>query len=238
MEIKKLTKEEKLEGLTLDFVNKVNLKQRSSPVMFKQGDEPVSLMECSTGYWVNTSDGFLKDEKGKLIVAKIRECHIARARYLFYHVDEEKQIEAEKVLRKRKEKIQEKLSIFKKNIEILKASLDKSSSASSLVQILESMMTEEQKKSTQAENDRKVAMLPEMESQYALLVSEFEKGNRNYLLNVLGIEKIENPVSFKIENEDDMRMMRNAFGKKAIDDSEGDVNKLYARLKVEQQSKI
>lgn len=238
MEIKKLTKEEKLEGLTLDFVNKVNLKQRSSPVMFKQGDEPVSIMECSTGYWVNTSDGFLKDEKGQLIVAKIRECHIARARYLFYHADEEKKIEAEKVLRKRKEKIQEKLSAFKKNIEILKASLDKSSSVSSLVQILESMMTEEQKKSNQAENDRKVAMLPEMERQYALLVSEYEKGNLNYLLNVLGIEKIENPVSFKIENEDDMRMMKNAFGKKAIDESGGDVNKLYARLKVEQQSKI
>ena len=33
MEIKKLTKEEKAEGLTLDLVNKVDLRKKCSPVM-------------------------------------------------------------------------------------------------------------------------------------------------------------------------------------------------------------
>lgn len=64
MEIKKLTKEEKAEGLTLDLVNKVDLRKKCSPVMFKGGDEPVGIMECSTGYWVHTSDGYLRDDKG------------------------------------------------------------------------------------------------------------------------------------------------------------------------------
>ncbi|UQT35204.1 hypothetical protein M5E82_05685 [Parabacteroides distasonis] len=64
MEIKKLTKEEKAEGLTLDLVNKVDLRKKCSPVMFKAGDEPVDIMECSTGYWVHTSDGYLRDDKG------------------------------------------------------------------------------------------------------------------------------------------------------------------------------
>lgn len=50
MEIKRLTKEEKAEGLTLDLVNKVDLRKKCSPVMFKGGDEPVGIMECSTGY--------------------------------------------------------------------------------------------------------------------------------------------------------------------------------------------
>lgn len=62
MEIKKLTKEEKAEGLTLDLVNKVDLLKKCSPVMFKGGDEPVGIMECSTGYWVHTSDGYLRDD--------------------------------------------------------------------------------------------------------------------------------------------------------------------------------
>ncbi len=126
MEIKKLTKEEKAEGLTLDLVNKVDLLKKCSPVMFKGGDEPVGIMECSTGYWVHTSDGYLRDDKG----------------------------------------------------------------------------------------------------------------NYNLLLDIMGIEKIPNPISFKLDSEDDMRMLKNAFGKQAIDEAQGDVNKLYARLKVEQMYNV
>lgn len=125
MLIKKLSKEEQAEGLTLDFVNKINLQKKSSPVMFKQNDKLASLMKCSTGFWVRAEGEFLKDENGKLLILKERECQIARARYLFYHADEEKREEAEKVLRKRKEKIQNKLDIFRKNIDAIKALTDK-----------------------------------------------------------------------------------------------------------------
>jgi len=50
----------------------------------------------------------------------------------------------------------------------------------------------------------------------------------------LGIEKIENLVSFKLDNQDDMRALKNAFGAQAINETNGDVNLMYARLKVEQ----
>ena len=232
MLIKKLSKEEQAEGLTLDFVNKINLQKKSSPVMFKQNDKPASLMKCSTGWWVRAEGEFLKDESGKLLVLKERECQIARARYLFNHADEEKREEAEKVLRKRKEKIQNKLDIFKKNIDHIKALMDKNSSAHQLNEILESVITNPQ--AIKEENARKIATLPEMERQYELLVSNFNNGNINFLLNILGIEKIENPVTFKLDNEDDMRALKNAFGTDAINEANGDVNLMYARLKVEQ----
>lgn len=238
MEIKKLTKEEQSEGLTLDLVNAVNLKKRTSPVMFKKGDEPVNLMACSKGYWVNTSDGFLKDSENNLLVFKERECQIARARYLFYHADDEKKKDAEKLLESRKKKIQEKLDIFKKNIETIEAYTNENSQTAQLVRILESVITAEQKEFIRLENERKVALLPKMKKEYEMLVAEFERENYNYLLNVMGIEKIENPVSFKFDNEKDMRVLKNSFGAKAIEEADGDVNKLFARMKIEQQSNI
>lgn len=238
MEIKKLTKEEKYEGLTLDFVNKVDLKKKCSPVMFKAGDEPVNTMKCSTGYWVHSSDGYLRDGKGRLIVFDIRECQIARARYLINYGEEEKRLEAERILENRKRKIQEKLDVFKKNIEDIRQYTIEGSTVNEFAKILESAMSVEQRIHIKAENERKIKHLPKMEAQYELLVSEFEKGNYNLLLDIMGIEKILNPISFKLDSEDDMRMLKNAFGKQAIDEAQGDVNKLYARLKVEQMYNV
>lgn len=238
MVIKKLTKEEKAEGLTLDVVNKIDLRKKCSPVMFKAGDEPVGIMECSTGYWVHTSDGYLRDEKGKLIVFGIRECQIARARYLMSHGDEEKREEADLVFEQRKRKILEKLAAFKNNIEDIRQYAVKGSAVNMLAKALESVMTDEQKAVIRSENERKIANLPKMEAQYEWLMSEFEKGNYNLLLDMMGIEKIPNPVIFRLDNEDDMRTLKNAFGKQAIDEAQGDVNKLYARLKVEQMYNV
>lgn len=238
MIIKKLTKEEKTEGLTLDFVNKIDLRKKCSPVMFKAGDEPVGIMECSTGYWVHTSDGYLRDEKGMLIVFGIRECQIARARYLMNHGEEEKRLEAERVLGQRKKKIQEKLENFKKNIEDIRQYTIEGSTVNTFAKILESVMPDEQRSVIKAENERKIANLAKMEAQYEWLVSEFDKGNYNLLLDIMGIEKIPNPVTFKLDSEDDMRRLKNAFGKQSIDEAQGDVNKLFARLKVEQMYNV
>lgn len=233
MIIKRLTKEEKAEGLTLDIVNKIDLRKKCSPVMFKACDEPVGIMECSTGYWVHTSDGYLRDEKGKLIVFGIRECQIARARYLMNHGEEEKRKEADRVLEQRKKKILEKLNIFKNNIEDIRQYMIEGSAMNELMKVFESEAPR-----VKAEFDRKIANLPKMEAQYEWLISEFEKGNYNLLLDIMGIEKIPNPVTFKLDSEDDMRMLKNAFGKQAIDEAQGDVNKLYARLKVEQMYNV
>lgn len=77
-----------------------------------------------------------------------------------------------------------------------------------------------------------------MEAQYEWLMSEFDKGNFSLLLDIMGIEKIPNPVTFKLDSEDDMRRLKNAFVKQSIDEAQGDVNKLFARLKVEQMYNV
>ena len=232
MIIKKLTKEEQAEGLTIDFVNKINLSKKNSPVMFKQNEKPMNLMKCSAGWWACAKGEFLKEDNGKLIIFKERECQIARARYLFYHAEDEKREEAEKILQKRKRQIQNKLDIFKKNIDDIKALTNKNSSISIFNEILESIGSNSQ--AIKEKDERKIAALPQMEQQYDHLLSNFNSGNINYLLNILGIEKIENPVSFKLDNQDDMRALKNAFGAQAINEANGDVNLVYARLKVEQ----
>ena len=142
-------------------------------------------MECSTGYWVHTSDGYLRDDKGALIVFGIRECQIARARYLMYHGEEEKRLEAELVLEQRKRKIQEKLDVFKKNIEDIRQYTIEGSTTNVFAKILESAMSVEQRIFVKAENERKVNNLPQMEAQYDWLTSEFEKGNYNLLLDIM-----------------------------------------------------
>lgn len=55
MEIKKLTKEEKAEGLTLDLVNKVDLLKKCSPVMFKGGDDALKEMSFTERMFFSTS---------------------------------------------------------------------------------------------------------------------------------------------------------------------------------------
>lgn len=45
-------------------------------------------------------------------------------------------------------------------------------------------------------------------------------------------------VTFKLDSEDDMRRLKNAFGKQSIDEAQDDVNKLFARLKVEQMYNV
>lgn len=140
--------------------------------------------------------------------------------------------EAEKILQKRKRQIQNKLDIFKKNIDDIKALTNKNSSISIFNEILESIGSNSQ--AIKEKDERKIATLPQMEQQYDHLLSNFNSGNINYLLNILGIEKIENPVSFKLDNQDDMRALKNAFGAQAINEANGDVNLMYARLKVEQ----
>jgi len=158
MIIKKLTKEEQAEGLTIDFVNKINLFKKSSPIMFKQNEKPMNLMKCSAGWWACVKGEFLKDENGKLLIFKERECQIARARYLFYHAEDEKREETEKILQKRKRQIQNKLDIFKKNIDDIKALTNKNSSISIFNEILESIGTNSQ--AIKEENECKIAAPP------------------------------------------------------------------------------
>jgi hypothetical protein len=236
MEIKKLTKQEKDEGLTVELVNSIDLKKKASPVMFLKGDEPVKLVKCSTGYWVMYHDGkYLKDKDNKLMVFEERECQIARARYLFYYLDREKQEEVDLLLQSRKRKVDEKIKIIEHNLQSMKDRIEGKGWHHGLI---ESLMDSEQLSEQLAEYNAKTKELkenlPEYERIYNYIMELYKKGEIITLLNMFDIEKMPNPVfTASFDNENDMRILKNSFEKKSLDSSNGDMNVLLARLTVE-----
>jgi len=235
MKIKKITKSEIAEGLTVELVNRVNLNKKSSPVIFQLGDDPVNLMKCSKGYWILTSDGFLKDENGELLVFDERICQVARARYLLFHGDEEKELEAKKLFEKRKTIVWNKLEVFKRNLDEVKQYQDPNSTVSILARALESAMSEDQKISINARNKQLIDDLPNMEEAYNSLMDEYNKGNIDYLLTIMGLNKRENPISFKFDDKYDMKAFKNVFSKDAMESMNYDISKMFARLDIERK---
>lgn len=51
MIIKKLSKTELNEGLTIEIVNNVKMNLQCSPVQLQPGDEPCNILACTGGYW-------------------------------------------------------------------------------------------------------------------------------------------------------------------------------------------
>jgi len=95
---KRISKALQEEGITLNYLHKVQQLGKMSPVMFKAGDEPVNIVKANKlEYWVLLPDGsYLKDENSQLIKYPLKECVIARARYLLNHKDNEIKAETEK----------------------------------------------------------------------------------------------------------------------------------------------
>lgn len=242
-EIKKLSKSELEEGLTLELVNQVDMKKRHSPVLFDKDGMPCSIMKCSKGYWRSIGDGkYEKDSKNNFVVYSETDCQTARARYLLHYSEEEKKQDAEKVLAERKKKIEDSLSDIEKKIEHLKSLRDKKES--DIISVFESAILANsnewqraqylrEREAKEKQTQELIGSLPRLEQIHAELKAEYEKGNYNYLLYTLKIEKIDNPMTFKFDNENDMNAAR-AFTKTLIES--GDVNKAYARLKVESES--
>ncbi len=238
MEIKKLTQIELDEGLTLEFVNSIKFDKRQSPVLF----EPANLMKCSTGFWKSIGNfQYERDTRGNLVVYDDRTCCIARARYLLHHAEDEKKLDAEKVLQARKKKIEDSLSDIEKKIDHLKKLRDNGNQKSSLEQTLESALLSQtsewqraqylrEREAKEKQTQELIESLPRLEELYNIIKGEYEKGNYFYVLDALNIEKIDNPITFKTDNESDMDIAR-AFTKTIIET--GDINLAYARLKVE-----
>jgi hypothetical protein len=111
---KKLLKKISKEGISEDMI--LNC-EGHSPVQLVKDEEPVSLIKCSSGYWVNTNEGFLKDEENQLIVITDLEAKIGRARYIlnFQEEIEEKKIQKEiEILKKlTQQKVDDYLSKIK-----------------------------------------------------------------------------------------------------------------------------
>ncbi len=117
--IKKLSKEELEEGLTLEFVNSIRMDRFYSPVQLQKGDDPAHLLECSAGFWVMVDGKALADEKNQLIVWKMRECQIGRARYLLNYGKQEKEHKIQQLIGSWTAQVQEKMTELKKTMRTL-----------------------------------------------------------------------------------------------------------------------
>lgn len=234
MQIKKLDKPEIEEGITLDLVNSPDVTLKTSPVIFQKGDEPVTLVKCSTGYWVCYEPGkYLKDDKGRMLVFNQRECQIARARYLLYFADKEKQEAAENLMIRRRNQVQAAIENMRNNID---KAISRAKGEKDLTYTLVCVCGDEAKKHYETETSRMAELLPEMESMYQRIIAAFEKGNITGLLDFFDIEKSENPVfSGLYNNDNDMRILKNTFSKEALERSGGNIEMLLARLKIEKE---
>jgi hypothetical protein len=100
----------KEEGITKEFLNSIDISKGCSPAQLKPGEEPVKLLECSSGYWVSLGFGeFLKDETGTMVVISKKEAKIGRARYLLNFKDEVYQKEIAIEIERLKKQVDEKL---------------------------------------------------------------------------------------------------------------------------------
>jgi hypothetical protein len=89
-----MTKELQQEGITQQLLDNLNMTNEYSPVLLNSDEAPTHLLKCSSGYWVKTVNGYLRDSLNKMVIIPEKEARIARARYLLVN---KTQIEAERL---------------------------------------------------------------------------------------------------------------------------------------------
>lgn len=235
MLIKRLTPDELSEGLTLELVNKIKLSRKCSPAMFRKGDEPVQLMECSKGYWVLTSDGYLRDDKNNLIVFGERECQVARARYVMNFGEEEKRKAAANLLEIWKNKVKHKLEELQGKIEYLTRASDEKSTEAMIRRIAIEQVHHSERGNLVKAHQKDLELLPKLKELHQSLTEKYNNGEITYLLSYFGLEHFNNPESFQLDSPEDMKTFKNTFNAQYIDESQGNVSLLYARLRVERE---
>lgn len=113
--IKKLSKAQLAEGLTLEFVNSVKMIMNYSPIQLEPGDEPLPILENSKGFWGKpVGEDFLKEKDEKtLIIFSHDDCQIGRARYLMNFGKEEREAKIQALLSSWKKAVRDKLDNIK-----------------------------------------------------------------------------------------------------------------------------
>jgi len=228
MIIKKLSKSEVEEGLTLELVNLIDLKKKCSPVQIQAGDEPVNLLVCSSGYNVIIDGKVLRDASNKPLVIAEREVQIARARYLKNYGAKEKEERVNELVESWRSKVREILDKTKLRIDGLKKSL----AGEGLHGALLEMGGDSMKENLQAE-------LSKLEPAYNQAEEMYSEGRLPELLDALNIKKL-NPLMLRAEydNPEDMRVLKAVFHREALDKWNGDTLKAYAMIEIEKEYKM
>lgn len=235
MIFKKLSKEDLEDGLTLDFVNKISMKRNYSPVLFKKGAEPTSILACSTGFWIMIDGKAKKDEHNKMVVVTELECQLARARYLFFHGADEKEKKIQDLIAYWKREARAKLDNYKNIVEYKRKSLEPDNKAiHDLLKQLGEKQPELQIRKSETE------LYKEMNDQYLIAESMWEQGQFVDLIDGLGIANLGHlMLSVKTDDEQAMKVLKNTFGGDALNKWDGkDMLYKYAQIEIEKQYTI
>lgn len=241
MTIKKLTKPEIEEGLTLESVNRINLKQRHSPVLFTKESPPVTLVPCSTEYWVTyekNGQQWLRDEKNNRVVKDERSCQVARARYLLYHEKEEQEADVKELLKERKTKARNALDKIKGYILSLE-----NRAGSDFGLILAEAIGKESKSQYLQKRQEEINRLPKIKRDYEILETLYKNDKIIDILELLKIEQVrENPgtpmISVSFDDEKSMNVIKEIFGATALNADDFTMDKVYAQINVAKERKL
>lgn len=229
--IKKLSKAEIAEGLTLELVNSIRMDRNYSPVQLLPGDEPTHLLQCSTGYWVMVDGQALKDEKNQLIVWKLRECQVGRARYLLNFGAQEKENKVQALMASWKKEVKEKIDEVEKV---------KNGFVSGFTEILSGAIEQMRGKEFSEAFHKDREERQKNATQLHDIVQRMWAENKIIeLLEFFKIKTFPNPMlSVRMDNEQEIKVMKNTFGAEALNEWDGDMLYKYAQIEIEKQYPI
>lgn len=237
MKIKRLSREELAEGLTLALVNSIHLETKCSPVKLAANTVPVRLLICSAGYNVMEENGaFCRDDRNQLLVLSAREAQIGRARYLLNYGDKEKQTEVDNLVATWKENVRHELDKIKRKVDELKAL---TSEEKNITQTIFRAVTEQNDNDWNMIKNRLEAELREILPTYERSEAMYAENKFQELLTLFGIREFNNPIfSASIHNEQDIKILKNTFSKGALTKWDGDMLNIHARIEIEKRYPI
>lgn len=231
--IKKLSKSELDEGLTLDMVNSIKMDRNYSPVQLLKGDEPCNILENSKGFWVMVDGKPLKDAENKMIVFTEKECRIGRARYLmnFAHIEKSTKIDALITAWRKDVRLRIDGIIQKRDFAHIEANPTGNDFSSILVRAILDQRTDEQREALQRDKKNEIdnlnALIENLESMW-------DTGNIIGLLEAFKIKQFSNPMlTAKFDDHDSMRILKNTFSADIITAPGWNITYAYAAIEIE-----
>lgn len=236
MKIKKLSKEELTEGLTMEMVNAMNMAKNFTPIQLKQGDEPCNIIPCTGGFWVMIDGKALRGADNKYIIFPERDCQVGRVRYLlnFGKAEKEKKIQA--LIIQWKKEVRDKIDIAKKKIAYW-GPPTAGSLSSILMDAIRENGDEEEVDFYDLQNKMNLDKFLPIYQEYERLWDENKIVELMDHFKIGGIKlALGTPMlSAQKDNAQDMKVMINTFGKTALDEWDGDMLYKYAQIEIEKE---
>lgn len=252
MKFNSLPKELKGKGLTLEFINAIDMKTQYSPGILKPGGKPAHLVFCGVGYWIkNPYGGYMQDNNNNLLVLDEQTARIARALYLQAYQEQEKEAKVQQLISNWTDQVKDKIFELKHRLDNLKKIsntfypvleeafvIAKVAFAKSNPHLVIPVPNLEEISSKRSEEQQ------QLKSSYKLAIQLLEEEKIIDLLELFGIRKFPVPalmMAAMFDNKADMAVAINTFKKEQSEKYFTEDPKkqllMYARLEIEKEYK-